>query len=676
MLLIYNNRRKSLYKKLAISSILIGVINVGIIGLLSSIIWIGPRCTTCFFHFNIDYRLGLADVEDRIIREPYYKLLQMYEKHPNWGFTVECQAEMLFKIFDKIEYEEIKNLTIKLIERNQMELMCALQFSQLFYMYPADVFELNLKYANMTLQNHGILQKRSNCILFQEGQFAYGLATLLNSPYAANIDTVLVSSQQLKDFRSSNYCGGDSPVYVLENIETGKTIKILQYDYLPKWEAGYLHSWNYLYDGELAFEDEDAEEEFIVSEEKLKAYEQELKLLELEGNEFLTCSEWVIHCEKKNAIKLLDYYIPESNWATTEYNSSYIWAANNGDSTDDGEMLANNYRGRQIIYATHIIYEKYKSFLGFTDQSLIELKFEYAEKLWLQATCSDSTGVGPDPIERVTAEQNILIAEENCSQILQIIANNVEEANVSQLQVDLKTEMIYNNTGEFISLVNVINSDLALSDLPLNVILTIAVDNMNSIEPNITISSVKYNSSDAFANSESFDLYRLDIIFKGTHDWANDSIREIGIQFEFKDFNRNFNKIIYSPSLLENQIKLIYRDNYIRDPLYIFLPLSNGMIFIPDETSNDRGTAIIKNVTKRHTSWLWEEQFIKVLETDGIHMDAHHQIFLLENITRLQALQFANRINLYPPWVVSKNISLIQGNEVYKIYEQMLNKMP
>ena len=85
---------------------------------------------------------------------------------------------------------------------------------------------------------------------------------------------------------------------------------------------------------------------------------------------------------------------------------------------------------------------------------------------------------------------------------------------------------------------------------------------------------------------------------------------------------------------------------------------------------------IVKNVTKRHTSWLWEDNYIKVIETEGLHLDAHHQFYIMENVTLDQALSFANRINLYPPWIVSKNVSLIQGNEVYQAYDQMLNKFP
>ncbi len=662
--------KSRLYKRIGVSASIIGIILIAI--LIPQILLYTRRCTTNFFHFNIDYRLGNETVEDTIIREPYYKMLKMYEKHPSWKFTIECQAAMIERIFENDEYKEIQELTEKLIKRGQMELICGIQYSQLFYAYPSDVFELNLKYANETLDKYDLLDKRSNCLLFQEGQFGYGLTVLLNSKYASNIDTVLISSQQLKDFQPSDYREPDYPVYKLKNDDTGDYIYLLQYDYLPKWEAGYIHSWNFLFDAELAFEDKNAEKEFSVDDNKIKAYEKELELLEQEGNIFFTCSEWVKHCKDYGAIKELDYYIIESNWGTTKYNSSYIWMANNGDSTDDGELLANNYRCRNIIKSTKIIYEAYKSFLNSSEKALIESKFKMAEKLMLQAMVTDATGIGPDPIERVTAEGNVLTAENNCSQIIKIIADKVKALNVSRIQVDLKTRAIINSTSNFTKLITTISTSIDINNLPIDIDFGSLLSNGNTIEPQVSVSKVKYNSSDD--NNDILEMYKLDVIFQGTHDWADDSILSISIKFDLSEISHNLGEIVYSPSLLENTTKRLWRYQYRYDPIYLFLPLSNGLIFFPDEYTGFRGLAIVKNVTSRHTSWLWSYSYIKVLETEGLHLDAHHQFYILNNVSLEKAVRFANRINVNPVWVVSKNVSLIQGNEVYEIYKNMKNK--
>lgn len=668
-------KSSSLYNKIAISSIIISILSLIIIGGLISFPSLTPRCTTCFYHFNLDYRLGLEETEDRIIRESYHELLKLYERHPNWAFTIECQAELMLSIYKNPEYQEIEELTNKLLERKQMELMCVLQFSQLYYAYPADAFDLNLKHANETLKDLGLLQKRSNCILFQEGQYAPGLVKALNSPHTSNVDTVLVSLQQVKGYHNPTQNYEDYPVYSLRDEDSGKSIKILKYDYFPKREAGFLHTWNYLYDAELAFEDEEAEEEFTVSQEKVRAFEEEMLMLEKEGNKFFTCSEWVEHCESVGAIGDLDYYIPESNWNTAEYNSSYIWMANNKGSCDDGEMLANNYRCRQIIFTTETVYEKYRNLLPPRTQNSIEEKFYEAERLWLQATCTDSTGLTPRYYERIKAEENVLRAQKLCAQIMQILANNINILNVNRVQVDLKSKEIYTSESNFISLLQFEKGGIPVSKLPLNIKVSMInerVDVDYGLDPSISL--LKYSSSDELTLLDTFQVYRIDYLFIGTKDWANDSIKKISIKFTFKNDENNFNNIYYCPSLLESEIERLYHDFYDSKPLYIFLPLSNGLIFIPTSENHEKGIALIKDINKRHTSWLWEKNGLEILETNGLHLDAHHRVYLLENVSLGRAVKFANRINVNPPWIISKDVSLIQGNQVYKEYARMENK--
>ncbi|MFX1571862.1 MAG: hypothetical protein ACFFB0_03860 [Promethearchaeota archaeon] len=670
----FSAKRNKFYKHIAISALIVGFISVGIMTYAVRLFWIGPRCTTNFYHFNIDYRLGSEEVEETIIREPYFKLLSIYEKHPKWKFTIECQAELIYRVFNEVQFKEIKDLSLELINHGQMELICGIQFSQLIYMYPADVFELNLEYANKTLDAAGILDKRSRCILFQEGQFCYGLATLLNSKWTSNIDTVLASTQQIRDFRFPGYSGADSPVFDLINTGTGKKINVLQYDYLPKWEAGYMHSWCFELDAELALEVNNWEKkglpEFFVDDKKVKAYEEELVMLEMEGNKFMTCTEWVNHCESKGAVKKLDYYIPECNWGTTRYNSSYIWAANNGDSADDGIILANNYRCRNIIIATKGILNQYYDLLDIANQTIITEKLQMAEKLWLQATCTDSTGIGPDPLERHTAMANIITAEKNCSQILTILADNFNEIDVNLLQYDLKTEEFFTDIKNFKCLITVLDSDLSLNDLPINVVYSSRVDN-GVLNPEILVSRVKFNSSDLL--NRVFNLTRLDISFNGTYDWLDDSIRRISIKFKYP--NRDFEEIGYSPSLLENYLKRLHRDDYKYHPVYIFLPLSNGLLFIPSEPGGKVGIAIVKNVTARHTSWLWQKDYVEVYEDEGLHMMAHHQFYIMNNVSLDTALAFATRINIYPTWIVSRDFIKMQGFDIFLEYNETVNQL-
>jgi hypothetical protein len=262
-----------------------------------------------------------------------------------------------------------------------------------------------------------------------------------------------------------------------------------------------------------------------------------------------------------------------------------------------------------------------------------------------------------------------IIAEKNCSEVIKIISYNVSSIDVQRLQVDLKTGDIFNKTSDFISLITFENA-LTKNDLPIR----LSTNTEGGGSPLISVFNVTYNSADSAINNETYNLYQLDVTFNGTHDWKDRSIRKIGIQFRLS--GRSMKEIIYCPSLLEDVAdKRLWRYNYQYDPVYIFLPLSNGLLFLPDEYTGFRGTAIVKNVTQRHTSWLWEYWYLEVLEDEGLCMDAHHQFFIIDDISLDEAVRFANRINVSPPWIVSQNVNFTQGHEVYDMYLNMSNRL-
>ena len=229
--------------------------------------------------------------------------------------------------------------------------------------------------------------------------------------------------------------------------------------------------------------------------------------------------------------------------------------------------------------------------------------------------------------------------------------------------------MIFNNTADFISLITY-NNLLTINDLPIQV----STNNQGGSDPKVIVSNVTYNSADSAISNETYDVFQLDVTFNGTHDWKDRSIKKLGIQFRLP--GRSVKEIVYCPSLLEDvATKRLWRYNYQYDPVYIYLPLSNGLLFLPDQYTGSRGIAIVKNVTQRHTSWLWEYSYLEVLEDEGLCMDAHHQFFIIDDINIDDAVKFANRINFSPPWIVSQNVNLTQGHEVYDMYLNMSNRL-
>ena len=115
------------------------------------------------------------------------------------------------------------------------------------------------------------------------------------------------------------------------------------------------------------------------------------------------------------------------------------------------------------------------------------------------------------------------------------------------------------------------------------------------------------------------------------------------------------------------------RNDYQNDPVFIYLPLANGLIYIPDPSGANKGLAIINNCSSRHTSILWEKDFLRYEENGGIHLDAIYRILILEDINLEKAVNFAQRINNNPLWIISANITKMAGYSVYQLYQDMLN---
>jgi hypothetical protein len=646
-------------KSLGIASLLIASIFLGIEAYYIFKYKINPTATTLFLHFNYQYRAGNVTISDNIIEEPYYKILKMFEKHPSWHFTVEFQARMIERIVEVAEYDpfydEILNLTRKLNHRGQMEIICGLYSSQLIHPYPQEVIEWDFKHAYKILKDANLT--RSRVFLGQEGQVDMGLAHVLDENWSSGIDTLLISMPQIGTFAPPGHEYPDSPVYNITDIVPNKSMYFITFDFLPKFEAGFTHSWIYIFDAELAVEQEDAVIEFDVDDEELAFWENQWLMLENKGNRFFTLHEWVTHCINFGAVKNLDFYLPENMWTPLRYNSSSRWMNENEGSTDDGEMIANNRRGYFTIKATKIFYERYKNLISPINRSIIENLTESAEKLLLLSMVTDTTGVNPKGFERRYGEDNVYNAMVNCTDIISIIISEVSGLNFNDIfQIDLLTGDIENDSLNF--RYPTYNGTLSLDDIPLSIDL---YPNLSSYSPNISVKNYSFEDNDYIA---------LEVNFNGTGDWSIDEPNFISLTL-----NLNASDIFYSPSLTDS-INLtidISRNNYETDPVYIYLPLSNGLFYLSNKSNPDSGLAIINNCSSRHTSLLWEKSFLRYHESGGIHLDAIYKIIILEDTNLKNDVSFAQRINNNPLWIISDNITQMAGYSPYQLYGQMLN---
>jgi hypothetical protein len=105
-------RRANYIKSLGVASIIFSGLFLSVEGYAIYQFWITPRATTIFLHFNFQYRAGITEIENNIIEEPYYKMLQVFERHPNWNFTVEMQAAMIERMMEnETRFGDILELT-------------------------------------------------------------------------------------------------------------------------------------------------------------------------------------------------------------------------------------------------------------------------------------------------------------------------------------------------------------------------------------------------------------------------------------------------------------------------------------------------------------------------------------------------------------------------------------
>lgn len=656
---IMNQNHGRYVKSLGIASLLIASIFLGIEAFFIFKYKINPTATTLFLHFNYQYRAGNVTISDNIIEEPYYKMLKMFEKHPNWHFTVEFQARMIERIVEVAKYdpfyEEILNLTRKLNHRGQMEIICGFYSSQLIHAYPQEVIEWDFKHAYKILNATNLT--RSRVFLGQEGQVDMGFANIFNENWSSGIDTLLISMRQIKTFAPPGQQYPDSPVYNITHIVPNKSINFLTFEFFPKFEAGFTHSWIFFTDAELAVEQEDALIEFDVDEEKLAFWEKQWLMLENKGNRFFTLHEWVTHCINFGAVKNLEFYLPENMWTPLRYNSSSRWMNENEGSTDDGEMIANNRRGFFTVKATKIFYEQYKNQISPVNRSIIKNLTESAEKLLLLSMGTDTTGVNPKGFERRYGEDNVYNAMVNCTHIISIIISEVSGLNFNDtFQIDLLTGDIENDSLNF--QYPTYNGISNIDDIPFSID---TYPNLLNYSPNISVKNYVFEGNNYIA---------LEVNFNGTGDWSIDEPNFISLKL-----NLDASDIIYSPSLTDsiNLTINISRNNYDTDPLYIYLPLGNGLIYLPNKSNPDSGLAIINNCSSRHTSILWEKDFLRYHESGGIHLDAIYKILILEDINLKNAVSFAQRINNNPLWIISDNITQMAGYSAYQLYEQMLN---
>ncbi|MBD3351917.1 MAG: hypothetical protein GF364_10570 [Candidatus Lokiarchaeota archaeon] len=626
------------------------IVSAGFMGILVYT-FTTPMVSTSYYHANVQFRAGTEESYYAIYRQSLEHILKMYDDHPNWIWTLECQGLLIDMAYK--DYPDIFEMIQQQNQRGQLELICPQYSHGLAVAYNYKDFAGSVEY-NKYLMEDVYNLTISNVIVLQEGQFlpAFPLVKHLG------FDTIAVSRDQMSYY---NYFA-DSPLlsYGYGGIDGCYVIPL---NWLPCIEAGVLHHQLALSDSErINTGDIEGPYEFNFNPDKM--HQIELRHIELErrGNIWKNMSDWVDFCVEKGKIKPMNKFLPENHWTPNRHQSTSRWMAWGNSESDDGLVHARNYYTRNLIQTAEIVNENAYS-LNLIDTPTYENNKERilnaSIHLW-KAQVTDTSGVNPNRNEFIYAINNTRDAQDYANLVIDDIRSKIAGWQMP-IQVDCYDKIVINQTVDLTNY-TVIDSSLQVTDLKEKYGFDLNIDYSaeslcphNSSYTNVTLATyiggIKYE----------FDLESISLEFLSRRGkYINNTQDSIGVvnnnaacngqtTEQHIIFMDNWEKVYYSPSLAENTTQLLTRSDYTHpmvegnEDYIVPLPISNGFLY-----NEDNNYAIITNNTMRHISVKWEQNYVDFYETELEYNSRYEFICFKGNLEEAHLL--ANIINPYPTW--------------------------
>ncbi|MHA1819925.1 MAG: hypothetical protein ACTSVC_05590 [Promethearchaeota archaeon] len=647
--------------------------NLKALALMVIVIWSGlitftffalshPMVSTSYYHANIQFRAGNEQAYEDIFNQSIRHIVQMYDRHPNWKWTLECQGLLIQMAFEHPQWRDIFDMIQEQNQRGQLELIVPQYSDALISAYNYKDFAESINYTHHLLEDEYNLTI-SNVFVMQEGQYLPAFPLIKQF----GLDTIIVSRDQLS---YQNYYPHQP---ILNYSFAGIQANVMPVAWLPCYEAGVFHH-------ELALSDAERTNtggiegpfEFNYNPDKMKQIELRHIELEKKGNIFMNMSEWVKHCIDHGYVEDMGKFMPESNWTPNRHQSVSRWMAWGNGASDDGLVLARNYYTRNLIHATEIM-----SQFAYSSGLITAQNYSYCKNktdlalvhIWLSQV-TDTTGVNPNQMEFEYMINNTYIAQSLCKDIINFLKSHIP-AWSSKIQVDSYDRKIipYSNPSDLMNIsinskipygTSVINGKNISSILSDKYGLNYSVDyDHESLAPHLE----SYENQNITCKlNNTFYSFNIDVLrfkFKSHRDQEisneiyplpnyNDSALFNGESTEqHMFFFDDWNTIYYSPSIAENYTQKLVRDDYRNEAMkdndfYIVpLPIANGFIYNPQ-----KHYAIITNNTVRHISVKWENNYLEYYETEQKYNSTYEFILFKGDLADSHLL--ANIINPYP----------------------------
>ena len=672
-----NLRLKEIQNRI-FASIIISIVTLSVFGGVGIFYLSQPKASTCYYHFNIQYKAGNEATYDNIILSMSH-IIWMYGNHTTWRYTIETQFMTLEYMHDHFPhvFEELRKQNLN----GQLELIVPQYSSAWHPPYPLKTFVDSINYTQTRMKELGLIP--SSLILLQEGQWLPGFVEIGD---VGNFDAFIAHREQI------SYMNYYPNAPVLEWTWNGKTKHVIVNPRLPRTEAGVYHFQIYAADGELINTgdievDVGPAEHFAFNEKKQKNHEDHLLQLERMGVKFLRMDEMYRLCVQRGHVEKMTKFIPEVEWVPAQYDQYFTWMGNGQGWTDDGSYLARVYwtmnyvRAVELVlndaFNSSIVNASQYAFWGMNRINGVDgVLLNASKKVW-EAQVSDTTGITPNEYEVWYGFNRTFEAYTLAKSVLNAIRalpGSIEKNYSVAFQVNPFLNIIEFNSSKFMNTSVVSTSDIAALESEFGFDLQISQKDSFAQHANLNYTT-NVEKRNYKTTSWTIDYYALNFEFYGKFNlsWPHtnadfvfmqkdrspsiwdyklpeisdsDSGNEISIRF-----TDNWTSAMYSPSLSENTTIMLNRTDFyqfMKGSSYEWLTLlamCNGFLYNPQ-----KGYGIVKNNSVNHLPATWRQDSVTFRESK-VKYNSVREYYIVKG-SYDEVLRFANQINAYQPLYV------------------------
>ncbi len=367
------------------------------------------RFAMSLMHYNIEYVIGGLDytdasgkrhlfagvpgpegwdndkVEDWIVRESLLPILQMYEKHPSWGVTIELQAYMI----EVMAQRHMPTLVLlrKLAQRGQVEMVSFHYAAQLFLAFPKEDLVRSIARTKAIFALHCV--PLSKVVFNQEGQAGEGRQrTLVELGYEIGVHPKNLFT----------YVRGNKPWWPWYSSEGG-TLIVGPGGVDPA--SGVEVAWDFFDDGELRAIKSKLAPYFapLVGHDPVRVAEFEKKLADREaaGWHMSTIADYVRHLDAKKVPKKVAPALLDGTWQPPSTQSIHRWLGGRSEAfpadEEDNRVRSGNAQASMWVRVCQVMVDQAEKSGKATEPQRATLA-ELWTLLW-HAEVSDCSGVNP-----------------------------------------------------------------------------------------------------------------------------------------------------------------------------------------------------------------------------------------------------------------------------------------